>query len=281
MRQFNQCEWKWYLNVILKQTVEERALAMEFGSAIHSALELMYGPEKLPFDDAVWKALEEFEKNLVGLELSDDEGRELMKLTWLVPRILRDCLDSPDLQDIEPLRTELRILEPIARTDGLDVKFKGFVDFIFKKKLRNGKWVIYISDFKTCQWGWLPQKFEDIEILAQILLYKHFFCRITGTDPRNVTCAFILLKKNPRPDKDGKVSHVEVRKVGGGPKALEKAIDYMQSTITRMHSGSYKMNQDACIFSWTDKLRDELREIRCPYLGTDLCPSTTAPKSSS
>jgi hypothetical protein len=266
VRQFNQCEWKWYLNQILKQQVEERALAMEFGSAIHSALELMYGPEKLSVDEASWKALEEFEKNLVGLELTENEGRELMKLTWLVSRILNDCTTNEDLQGIVPLKTELRIMEPIARTDGLDIKFKGFVDFIFQKKLKR-KTVIYIADFKTCQWGWLPQKLMDPEVCAQILLYKYFFCRLTGIDPRDVTCAFILLKKNPRPGD----SHVQVCKVGGGPKALDAAIEYVQSTITRMHSGSYRMNTDSCIFSWTDRATDELREIRCPYLNTDLC----------
>lgn len=266
VRQFNQCEWKWYLNVILKQQVEERALAMEFGSAIHSALELMYGPERLSVEDATNKALEEFEKNLEGLELREDEGRELMKLSWLVPRILRDCTTNEDLQGIVPLKTELRIMEPIARTDGLNLNFKGFVDFIFEKKLKR-KRVIYIADFKTCQWGWLPQKLMDPEVCAQILLYKYFFCRLTGADPKDVTCAFILLKKNPRPGD----SHVQVCKVGGGPKALERAIEYLQTTITKMHSGSYKMNTESCVFSWIDRATEELREIRCPYLGTDLC----------
>lgn len=257
---------------MFQQYQDERALAMEFGSAIHSALELMYGPDHLSLDDAMWKALEEFENNLKGLELREDEGRELMKLTWLVPRILKDCLENPDLQGITPLRTELRLLEPIARTDGLDIKFKGFVDFIFVKKLAR-KQVIYIADFKTCQWGWPAQKLMDPEVIAQILLYKYFFCRLTGADPKNVTCAFILLKKNPRKGD----SHVQVCKVGGGPKALERALEYVQTTITKMHSGSYKMNTDACVQSWIDRATGELREIRCPYLNSDMCASSCTP----
>lgn len=270
--QFNQCEWKWYLNVILKQAVEERALAMEFGSAIHSALEMIYGPDKMSLEDASWLALTEFEKNLEGLELREDEGRELMKLSWLVPRILKDCLDCPELQGITSLRNELRIMEPISRSDGLDLKFKGFVDFIFEKKLKR-KTVIYIADFKTCQWGWLPQKLMDPQVCAQILLYKHFFCRMTGADPKNVSCAFILLKKSPRPGE----SHVQVCKIGGGPKAMQTALEYLQRSITRMHSGSYRMNTDSCIFSWTDRVTKELRENRCPYLKTDLCASSCTP----
>lgn len=255
---------------------------MEFGSAIHSALELMYGPQRLSVPEATDVALAEFEKNLEGLELREDEGRELMKLCWLIPRILQGCLDNEELKDIEPLRNELRILEPMARNDGLEIKFKGFVDFIFVKTVKyknrkKPKKIIYIADFKTCQWGWAWQKAADPEVQAQILLYKHFFCRMTGTDPRDVRCAFILLKKSPRPDKDGKVSHVEVITPSAGPKALENALNYVQDSITRMHSGSYKMNAESCIFSWTDRATDELREIRCPYLHTDLC---TAGKSS-
>lgn len=269
VRLFNLCEWRWYLHHVFQQYQDERALAMEFGSAIHSALELMYGPERLSVDDAMWKALSEFEKNLEGLELREDEGRDLMRLSWLVPRILRDCLSCPDLQGVEPLRTELRLLEPISRTDGLDIKFKGFVDFIFKKKLKR-KTVIYIADFKTCQWGWPSQKLMDDEVCAQIVLYKYFFCRMTGANPRDVSVAFILLKKSPRPGD----SHVQVCKVGGGPKALEKALNYIQTTITRMHSGSYRMNTESCVQSWTDRTTGELREIRCPYLDTNLCASS-------
>lgn len=269
MRLFNLCEWRWYLHHVLQQYKDERALAMEFGSAIHSALELMYGPERLSVEDATWKALSEFEKNLEGLELREDEGQELMKLSWLVPRILRDCLANPDLRDVEPVQTELKLMESIARTDGLDVKFKGFVDFIFKKKLKR-KTVIYIADFKTCQWGWPAQKLMDDEVCAQIVLYKYFFCRMTGADPKNVSIAFILLKKSPRPGD----SHVQVCKVGGGPKALERALNYIQTTITRMHSGSYRMNTEACVQSWTDRRTGELREIRCPYLDGNLCASS-------
>lgn len=267
-RLFNTCEWRWYLHHVLRQHKDDRSLAMEFGSAIHSALELMFGPERLSVEDATWKALEEFEKNLEGLELSDDEGRELPRLCWLIPRILRDCLASPDLQGIEPLRTELKILEPIARTDGLDIKFKGFVDFIYVKKLKR-KTVIFISDFKTCTWGWPAQKFMDEEVIAQIVLYKYFFCRILQADPKNVSIAFILLKKNPRPGD----SHVQVCKIGAGPKVMQRALDYIQTTITRMHSGRYKMNTEACVRSWVDRSSGELREIRCPYMG-ELCPST-------
>lgn len=242
---------------------------MEFGSAIHSAMELLYGPHGHTLEQACEEAHRRFEENLQGLELSEEEGRELPRYSWLIPRILKDSLECEDLQGIVPLRNELRIMEPIARTDGLEMKFKGFVDFIFQKKLKR-KTVIYIADFKTCMWGWPAAKLMDDEVAAQILLYKYFFCRITGADPKNVTVAFILLKKTPPPGQ----SHVQVCKVGGGPKALQKALDYLQGTITRMHSGKYRMNVDECVRHWIDKATGEERRAACQYFDTNLCASS-------
>ncbi len=273
-RLFETCQWKWYLSKVLGQAVDERSLAMEFGSSIHTGMECLYGPRddgSVPtVEEADAVTLEAFEQNTKGLELSAAESMDLMKLSWLVPRILSDCLSCPDLQGIQPLRTELQILEPLGRTDGLDVLFKGFVDFIFVKKLKR-KTVIYIADFKTCVWGWPAKKLMDPKVIAQILLYKHFFCRLTGADPKNVTAAFILLKKAPPQGEP----HVEVKKVGGGPKALQEALDWIQSSVTAMHSGHYRMNTDECVRHWTDRTTGLEVEARCPYLRTDLCPSAS------
>jgi len=167
-------------------------------------------------------------------------------------------------------------MQPIGRTDGLDIKFKGFIDILFVKRLKT-KSVIYVADFKTCQWGWPATKFRDIEVISQILLYKHFFCKLTGADPKNVTAAFILLKKKPkRTSEKGVIPEtfdlcVEVEKISAGPKATQAALDYLQGSITAMHSYSYVKNFEVCSRSWIDQETKEEREAHCPFLNTEDC----------
>lgn len=264
---FNSCSWKWVLRKVYEVEADEQSLAMEFGSAAHSGMEYMYGPDGQAdrhIQDVVSHTLDEMEKNLQGLPLTPAEEEDLPVLRSMLPRFFQDMKNDPGLQGIRPIRSELKLYESIARTDGLNVKFKGFIDFIFVKKLKT-KSVIYIADFKTCKWGWPADKLQDIKVIAQILLYKHFFCKLTGADPKNVTCAFILLKKTPRKDDPT----VEVVKIGSGPKMMQKAIDYLQTTITEMHRGTYERNFEACTTRWTDAKSGEERSFSCMYLGKE------------
>jgi hypothetical protein len=281
LRLFNECSWKWYLIKVAGHTPTDRSFQMDFGKAVHSGMEVLYGPGGGDPDAASQHALRLYDEALGTIgPLHPTDAKEAERLRgYILPKMFRDCLDCPELQGIRPLRSELQLMQPIARTDGLEVLFKGFIDFIFVKRLKT-KTVIYIADFKTCQWGWPAKKLQDIEVISQILLYKHFFCKLTGADPRNVTPAFILLKKRPRrTSPKGELPEtfdlsVEVAKVGGGPKATERALEYMQRSISEMHSYSYERNFGACVRSWIDQETDEERVARCPFAGTDLCPSS-------
>jgi hypothetical protein len=192
---------------------------------------------------------------------------ESRRIRPLLPRFYNDCLRSPELQGIRSLVSELRIMQPISRTDVLQLMFKGFIDITFIKRLKR-KTVIYIADFKTCSWGWPAAKFQDIEVISQLLLYKHFFCKMMGADPRNVSVAFILLKKDPRAEDE---LTVDVRKVSAGPKTTEQALEYMQRAIDGMHTYSYERNLDACERIWTDRRTKQERRSSCPFLDTDDC----------
>ena len=245
---------------------------MDFGKAVHSGMEMLYGPDGGDPVRAAFYALLIYDQSLATMpDMHPTDAAEAERLRHLLPAIFRDSLLCPDLQGIKPLKSELQLYEEIKRTDGLDVKFKGFIDIIYVRKLpKSKKSVIYIADFKTCQWGWPAKKFQDIEVISQILLYKHFFCKITGADPRNVSTAFILLKKKPKKDD----LCVEVAKIGSGPKAIESALSYMQRSITAMHSYSYEQNFEVCKRSWTDGVTKEERTAQCPFLGTEMCPQS-------
>jgi ATP-dependent helicase/DNAse subunit B len=260
--QFNDCQWKWVLNKVFGIERVDRSLAMDFGTAVHAGMEFMFGEvgSIKSVEDTLLVARAAFDKKLEGVTLTDTEQQEFAELLDILPRIFTDVLACPDLQDIRPVKSELNLYEDIARTDGLTVKFKGFIDFIFVKKLKT-KTVIYIADFKTCKWGWPAKKLQDIRVTAQLLLYKHFFCKLTGADPKNVTAAYILLKKTPRKDD----ASVEVVKIGSGPKAIQQALDYLQGTITKMHGFEYSKNFEACETRWVDQKTKQERSFCCPF----------------
>lgn len=280
LRLFNECNWKWVALKVFGKQLDERSFHMDFGKAVHAGMELLYAKGEGDPIRAAFYALLIYDQALSTIgELHPTDAKEAERLRHLLPAIFRDSLACPDLQGIIPIKSELRLFESISRTDGLDVKFKGFIDIIFVKKLKR-KTVIYIADFKTCSWGWPAKKFQDIEVISQILLYKHFFCKVTGADPKNVTAAFILLKKKPKLLSPKGVQpevfdlSVEVVKISAGPKATQQALDYMQRSITGMHSYSYEKNYASCKRSWIDSETEEERVACCPLLDTEDCPGS-------
>lgn len=269
---FNECQWKWLLTKVYNAAPEdEGSLALAYGSAVHAGMEILYSAEVPCIEDAVRDAEKLFVERTEKLTLDENQQLEWQRLKDLLPNLFRDCLANPDLQGIKPLKAELALYESINRTDGLDVKFKGFIDLIFVKKLKR-KTVIYIADFKTCSWGWPAEKYQEISVIAQILLYKHFFIKLTGADPKNVTAAYILLKKLPR---KGDTS-VEVAKISSGPKMMQKAIDYLQDSITMMHSGIYLQNEQSCIKTWKDKQTGLEKQAKCVFFETNDCSASVA-----
>jgi len=271
LRLFNECEWKWLLLKVFDLRVDDRSFQMEFGKAAHSGMEVLYAPETLHDVEAATKhALGLYDASLaeMGPTLHPSDLKEALRIRDFLPMFYADCLSCPELQGIRTLRSELRLMEPIERTDALDIKFKGFIDITFVKQLKR-KTVIYIADFKTCQWGWPASKLQDTRVISQILLYKHFFCKMTGADPRNVSVAFILLKKRP---KEGDLT-VSVERISAGPKATQTALDYMQRAITGMHSYSYEQNFEACKRGWVDSETGEERVAVCPFAGSEHCPA--------
>jgi len=270
LRLFNECPWKWVLVKVFGLSSFDRSFQMDFGKAAHSGMEVLYARDTHHNVEAASShALSLYDTALAELEaigMHPSDLREARRIRDFLPRFYADCLVCPDLMGIKTLRSELQLMEAIERNDGLALKFKGFIDITFVRQLKR-KTVIYIADFKTCQWGWPAKKLQDIEVISQILLYKHFFCKMTGADPRNVSIAFILLKKRP---KDGDLT-VSVERISAGPKSTQNALAYLQDTITDMHRYSYDQNFDACRRSWIDSETKEERSVTCPFLGTPDC----------
>lgn len=267
---FSDCQWKWALTKVFSQEKIEESFQMSFGKSIHLGLESLYNGS-MSLEESIEIAESGYKQSLDKLfdSLSDEDKIESERLKTLIPKFLNDCLNCEELKDIISLKTEYPLKINIARNDGLDILFKGFIDIVFIKKLKT-KSVIYIADFKTCSWGWPYKKFKDIKVISQLLLYKHFFCKELKADPKNISLAFILLKKKP---KDGD-STITFQKINASDTQIYEAIQYLQNAITDMHSYSYEKNLDSCQKKFVTKEGIE-KIYTCNFFETDLCTKSS------
>jgi hypothetical protein len=266
---------------------------MDFGTALHETIELSHckspDPAFLDIEIAVFFFKKKFEwlfsqhktkyqqKELDRLAKPETEKGFLRVEQFLEAgeRVLRRFHECDELRTAQVLFNEYKLEEPISRTDGLDIKFKGYIDMVIKTKSKRGETILYICDFKTAGWGWPMEKKQDKELHFQILLYKYFFCKKHGLDPDNVRTAFVLLLRAPRPVARGsKVLQVPVQfmPISAGPVSVDRAVTELNKDITqlkkRFDSGTLIKNHKNCIDDWDE---------RCPYLGTEHCDAPVPP----
>lgn len=242
---------------------------MDFGTAIHQVIEAFFARDPdVPYDIPLLCFLFEnqlrylYEKNREKYKPKDLEV-DFGGLVKSGQRIITDFMSCDELRKGKVLYNEFALMEPIDRTDGLSIKFKGFIDLVLMSKSKRGEKVIYVVDFKTCSWGWDREKREDKERHFQILLYKHFFAKKFGVDPKLVRTAFVLLKRTPR----GKDKAIEFFPISAGPVSTERAVVQLNRDITELHEryvgGTLKKNRLACV--------NDFGEV-CPFKGTAHCP---------
>lgn len=262
-----QCQWRWKLEYLDGKRRDINSVHFDFGLAAHAALE-RYLTRDDPVD--VDRAVQIFKERFATLvaknsaryhpPISAEFQAELLDAG---ERIVRYVRSTPELQDIELLHNEFPLFEKIELDGGLDVKFKGYIDLVFKGKSKRGGTVLWIVDFKTCSWGWDRDTRQDRWKHYQLFLYKHFLCKKFDLDPSQVRTAFVLLKK--RPPKDG--PPVEFFPVSAGPVSVQRALDALGSNINEMaqreKDTSFRKDRSQC--------RNDFGEV-CPFYNTPDCP---------
>jgi len=113
----------------------------------------------------------------------------------------------------------------------------------------------WIFDWKTTSWGWPAERKRDFQKQLQLVLYKHFFCRLLGLRLDQVKCGFVLLKRTPKKS-DGSV--VELVPVSVGPKTEQKAVDVLHDMINQIQTRRTIKNRASCRF--------------CEFANTVHCP---------
>jgi len=187
-RLFNSCEFKHYLQKILK-IQEPTNEFLIFGSALHSSLEevVAKNPNKILYEKIFAKYLEA-ESNEVTVK--GFFGRNLVKQGTEILKAL-DYFER--FKDWEVVGIEDDLYEFLLQHGDIEIYFKGFIDLILKK---GDKYLII--DWKSAFRPWdLDKKKEDKTFWGQLALYKHFYSIKYNIPLENIETRFVALAREP------------------------------------------------------------------------------------
>jgi hypothetical protein len=261
------CQHRWKLVYLDKLRKDAYGIHMDFGTAVHGAIEKHKTRKgSVPLAEAV----QLFEDRFRGLhkknfdKYSDSNKKvDVEGMVLAGKRIIERLDDCQELASAEIVYNEYDLSGDIDRTDGLKIRFHGYIDLVIKTRSKQDKTILYVCDFKTCSWGWPREKRQDHELQQQLFLYKHFLCKKFDLDPTNVRCAFVLLKKRPA---EG-ASPIEWFPVSAGPVSVQRALDALNSDLTEMaereKTGNFVKNRESCVNDFGET---------CPFYNTQHCP---------
>ena len=262
VRIWKECAWRHKLAYIDKLDVFEANVYSDFGSTVHEAIELYLKTKAVNIELCnkklanLWKKREYDSPKNTELQLSLNKKYKHVPLeTWQeysknileqLPSWMEETFPGWEL-----IEAEHQLYENIAHAE---ISFKGFVDCIIKvPKGKNGKFNYWVIDWKTTgAGGWFFKKKRDFLTLAQIGLYKYYWCNKNGIDIKDVRTGYVFLKRGAKAG-----SCLELFKVSAGPKFIEKTNKLVDSMIFSVNRSFFPKNRDNC--KW------------CPFNKTEHC----------
>ena len=259
VRNWKECAYRHKLQQIDKIDLFKPSPFLDFGTNVHEGCELFLKGEALDRDRLLGNIESAWQEH--GFDdpswVSKQPGwyKYFPLQTWIqwanhmwddVPIFLDENFEGWSTFEAEE--------ELYENIENHQLKFKGFIDAIIKvPKKRGDGYKYWILDWKTANaYGWRTSKKRDPLIQAQLILYKSFWSKKHGINPKDVACGFVLLKRGAKP---GNVcSLVEV---SSGPKATEKANKLVSNMISSVNRKMFLKNKNSCSF--------------CEYSGTEHC----------
>lgn len=256
MGDWSSCSYRHKLKYVLKIDLGRPGPLMDFGTAVHASCEDFLRTRVMNPKIAEEMIRKVWEKNK-DLKTTDKYGKELplfdnveqyikeaQEILADVPSWMEETFPEWEFVDAEHYLYEAIDNKPHA--------FKGFIDGIIRCKGPKNKTLTWLLDWKTTGWGWASQKKSDPKVTAQLVLYKNFWSQKTGTDPKDVRCAFVLLKRAAKKDK-----HCELIATSVGEITTKKSLVVINSMIMSVKKGIAMKNRANC--TW------------CDYYGTPHC----------
>lgn len=238
---WNACSYRHKLKYVDKVGENLPGVHADFGTAIHATVEHFIKTrtiDKKLFLKELHELWTEHEK-LVPKEYTAESFKQFAKEGLSILGDIPAYFDA-QFPGWEAIDAEHALYEPLGE---LPHAFKGYIDCIIKVTDTKGKTLIWILDAKTCGWGWAREKKEDPMVRAQIILYKTFWANKTQTDPKDVRCAFLLLKRTAKPG-----SHCELVVTSVGPVSSGRALAVVNNMVSSVKRGVAIKNRNSCTF---------------------------------
>ena len=234
LKDWNFCAWYHKLTRIDKVGTWNGNAYTAFGNAIHEVCEKKLLKQEVQEDDFFLERFEHFLSTLTEEQdpklVADmrEQGKEIL------PEI-EDALEDY-FGEYEVLGSEIPLAEPIE--DEEEFIFRGYIDGVVKTP--DGK--VHIFDWKTCSWGWDAKRRNSPMTTYQLTLYKHYFARKMGVEPKDIETHFALLKRTSKKDK------VEFFRVTSGPRKTENALKLLKKALYNIKNKRYIKNRLSCKF---------------------------------
>lgn len=248
IREWKECSYRHKLKFVDKIDLGKPGPFMDFGTAVHAACEHFLRTRVMD-DSIATKMIEEiWEKNK---ELEGFEPKGLPKFLQEARDILTDVPAFMDetFPGWTYIDAEHQLYEQI---EGRPHAFKGFIDGVIGCLDKKGKSTVWLLDWKTTSWGWQMQKKTDEMVKAQLVLYKNYWSRKTSTDPKNVKCGFVLLKRTAKSS-----LHCELIDVSAGDPITERSLKVVNNMVASVKRGTAIKNRYSCTY--------------CDYRDTEHC----------
>ena len=237
IREWKDCSYRHKLKHVLKIDLSKPGPLMDFGTACHAACERFLKTRVMDPTIATDMIRKVWEKNkeVPGFEPAglDRYLSEAEAILADVPKWMEETFPGWEYVDAEHY-----LYEPI---EGSNHAFKGFIDGVIKCKGPKNKTLIWLIDWKTTSWGWTADKKADVMVRAQLVLYKNFWSTKTGTNPKDVRCGFVLLKRTAKPG-----AHCELITTSVGDVTTERSLKVINNMLSSVKKGIAIKNRSSC-----------------------------------
>ena len=248
LRDWQECSYRHKLKHVNKIDLSTPAPVLDFGTAVHACCENYLKTKVLEPQIALDMLEKAFESNKDKPEYSsallNSYKKEALSITNDIPKFLEDNFSNWELIDAEHSLYERMEKYPHA--------FKGFVDCIIKVKGKRGEDLYWVLDWKTTSWGWNNEKKSDPDVARQLIFYKNFWSKKTNTNPKNIRCGFILLKRTAKPG-----AHCELVTISVGDVTTDRSVKILNNMVGSIRKGIAIKNKNSCTY--------------CPYKNTEHC----------
>lgn len=247
IKEWYECSYRHKLRFIEGIDLSVPSPIPDFGTAVHAACENFLKTKQMNVSiahDAI-KDIWSKHSPVEGYTHIDAYFKEATEILEEIPKFM-----SENFGDWSCLDAEHMLYEQI---EDLPYAFKGYIDGVILTKNKKNQDIVWLLDWKTTNTGWRLQKKSDEMVKSQLIFYKNFWSKKMNVDPKNIRCAFVLLKRKAKIG-----AHCELFPVSVGEVTTKRALNVVDNMLHAINKNISIKNRYSCTY--------------CNYAGTSHCP---------